>query len=215
MSSSGGDDVGDGCSRRRVGRCPAARSMRHGLAMLEGGHGASRRRHRRQGQDSQRRPEPLRAVGHAAGWFRLGPDHHARRQPRLGCVGHGRRHRPRHRVRHRRRAVPGHHLRLRARADTPSAKTAPPVPCCPLAGNATIKGVVDAVKIYVPTTGGVGGLPGADLGRPAGRRDRQADRQALGHADQPRQRRHRSSGPARATPTASSRSPTFLPAPTR
>ena len=29
-----------------------------------------------------------------------------------------------------------------------------------LAGTGTIKGVVDAVKIYVPTTGGVGGLPG-------------------------------------------------------
>ena len=52
-----------------------------------------------------------------------------------------------------------------------------------LTGTGTIKGVVDAVKIYVPTTGGVGGLPGADLGRPAGRQDRQADRVSMGHAD--------------------------------
>lgn len=33
-----------------------------------------------------------------------------------------------------------------------------------LTGSGTIKGVVDAVKIYVPTTGGVGGLPGAIWG---------------------------------------------------
>ena len=33
-----------------------------------------------------------------------------------------------------------------------------------LAGSGTIKGVVDAVKIYVPTTGGVPGLPGAIWG---------------------------------------------------
>jgi uncharacterized repeat protein (TIGR01451 family) len=33
-----------------------------------------------------------------------------------------------------------------------------------LAGTGTIKGVVDAVKIYVPTTGGVAGLPGAIWG---------------------------------------------------
>jgi len=33
-----------------------------------------------------------------------------------------------------------------------------------LTGSGTIKGVVDAVKIYVPTNGGVGGLPGAIWG---------------------------------------------------
>lgn len=43
---------------------------------------------------------------------------------------------------------------------TPSASGQLPA----LTGNGTIKGIVDAVKIYVPTTGGVSGLPGAIWG---------------------------------------------------
>ena len=171
--------------------------------------------------DPEPRPQPLRDARRPPDGPELDRDHDPRGQPRLGHLADGGRDRPRHGVRGRGRAVPGHHLRLRPGPDehVPASSSSTywqrPDSSFAAGGTGTIKGVVNEMKVYVPTTGGAclpgtiwGGLCGGKVVRPdQGRVDRPL--RPWSAATPP------SSSFAPARSTAPSPSATCPPAPTR
>ena len=204
--------------RRQHGRRRRTRRRRHDYVIWQGLRPAARPRRAARSRTSARTATRCPMVPPTGA--ELGPDDHARGQPRLGRLGDGGLDRPRHRVRGRRRAVPGHDLRLRP-GPTSTYQALPRRPTSWQLTAHRSRPAAPARSRASSTPSRSTSRPGRrlparhDLGRPVRRQDRQADRRTVDRPLRPRPRRHRRLARPRRRRRHASRSPTCPPAPTR